>query len=209
MERLNEIKAKAIRDNVPIMQDAGILFCRDFIQAHAVKNILEIGTAVGFWSIAMALLDARIKITTIEFNHARYLEAHENVHKLGLDAQIECVWMDAKDYQTNKQFDLIFLDGPKAQHSSYFKTFINNLTPEGTILVDNINFHGHVANRKKLIFRRNLRHMVEKIAYFQEMVEHNPNYITHKYDVGDGILLIWRKYPESIDCDMITKGDSI
>lgn len=209
MERLSQIKAKAVMNNVPIMQDAGILFCQDFIQAHAVKHILEIGTAVGFWSIAMALLDPQIRITTIEFKHARYLEAKENVHKLGLDSQIECIWMDAKDYRTDKQFDLIFLDGPKAQQLSYFNTFINNLKPQGTVLVDNINFHGHVANRRKLVFRKNLRHMVDKIAHFTETLERNPNYITHKYDVGDGILLIWRKYPESIDCDMITKGDSI
>ncbi len=209
MESLNKIKTKAILNNVPIMQDAGILFCQDFIRSHHVVNILEIGTAVGYWSMTMALLDPKIKITTIEFSHARYLEAMANVRSFGLEKQIDCVWMDAKDYKTNKTFDLIFLDGPKAQQLNYFNRFINNLSACGTILVDNIDFHGHVANRNQLRLRKNLRHMVEKIAYFQNIVENNPDYITHKYDVGDGILLIWRKYPESIDCDMITKGDSI
>ena len=208
MERLNDIKLKAIMNNVPIMEDAGILFCQDFIRSHDIINILEIGTAVAYWSIAMACLDPNIRITTIEFSHARYLEAMSNVKSFGLENQIDCVWMDAKDYRTDKKFDLIFLDGPKAQQLHYFNIFINNLSAHGTILVDNINFHGHVANRLQLVLRKNLRHMVEKIAYFQNVVENNPDYITHKYDVGDGILLIWRKYPESIDCDMITKGDS-
>ena len=208
MERLNAIKYKAIMNNVPIMQDAGILFCQDFIRSHKVINILEIGTAVGYWSIAMALLDPKLHITTIEFNHKRYLEAMANVRDFGLEQQIECVWMDAKDYKTDKKFDLIFLDGPKAQQLNYFNLFIDNLNAQGTILVDNIDFHGHVANRHELVLRKNLRHMVEKIAYFQKVLESNPNYITHKYDAGDGILLIWRKYPESIDCDMITKGES-
>lgn len=208
MERLNAIKYKAIMNNVPIMEDAGILFCQDFIRSHNVVNILEIGTAVGYWSIAMALLDSKIKITTIEFSHARYVEALMNVKSLNLDHQIECIWMDAKDYQTDKKFDLIFLDGPKAQQLNYFNLFIDNLSAKGTILVDNIDFHGHVANRSELVLRKNLRHMVEKIAHFQKVLEENPNYITHKYDVGDGVLLIWRKYPESIDCDMITKGES-
>lgn len=209
MERLNEIKTKAILNNVPIMQDAGVLFCQDFICSHHVIHILEIGTAVGYWSIAMAHLNPKIRITTIEFNHARYLEAMNNVKSFGLENQIDCVWMDAKDFKTDQKFDLIFLDGPKAQQLNYFRLFIDNLSADGTVLVDNINFHGHVANRNHLRFRKNLRHMVEKIAHFQSLVESNPNYITHKYDVGDGILLIWRKYPESIDCDMITKGDSI
>jgi predicted O-methyltransferase YrrM len=209
MERLNEIKYKAIMNNVPIMHDAGILFCQDFIRSHNVIHILEIGTAVGYWSIAMAMLNPEIRIKTVEFSHARYLEAKANVSHFNLDAQIECIWMDAKDYETDQKFDLIFLDGPKAQQLNYFNRFINNLSSHGTILVDNVDFHGHVANRSQLVLRKNLRHMVEKIAYFQSSVENNPNYITHKYDVGDGILMIWRKYPESIDCDMITKGDSI
>lgn len=209
MERINNIRSKAILNNVPIMQAAGVLFCQDFIRAHQVVNILEIGTAIGYWSIAMALIDPKIKITTIEFNHARYVEAMANVRDFGLEHQIDCVWMDAKNFQTDQAFDLIFIDGPKAQQLSYFNRFINNLSAYGTILVDNIDFHGHVANRTKLVFRKNLRHMVEKIAHFQNVIENNPIYITHKYDVGDGILLIWRKYPESIDCDMITKGESL
>ena len=85
-------------NNVPIMEDAGILFCQDFIRSHNVINILEIGTAVAYWSIAMASLDPNIRITTIEFSHARYLEAMSNVKSFGLENQIDCVWMDAKDY---------------------------------------------------------------------------------------------------------------
>jgi len=204
---LDQLRVSALKDNVPIMQETGILYCKEFIQEKGIKSILEIGTAVGYWSLCMASISSEIKIVTIEYNEERYAQAVSNVMKANKQAQIECVHLDAKDYKPDRTFDLIFLDGPKAQHKNYFNLFMPFLNPKGYIIVDNMSFHGHVKNRENLSKRSGLQKMVTKIAKFQDWVINHPDYVTMEQDIADGILVIWRKYPEVLRYDMITKGE--
>ena len=53
MDDLLSIKAYANREAVPIMQDEGCDFICDYIKEHNCKNILEIGTAIGYSSIRL------------------------------------------------------------------------------------------------------------------------------------------------------------
>ena len=73
--------------------------------------------------------------------------------------------------------------------------------------MDNMSFHGHVENRENLSHRRGLQKMVNKIAKFQDWIINHPDYVTMEQDIADGVLVIWRKYPEVIRYDMITKGE--
>lgn len=204
---IDKLRESAIKDRVPIMQESGILYCKEFIKEKKIKSILEIGTAVGYWSICMASIDNGIQITTIEYDEDRYKQAINNVKLSNKEAQINCIHLDAKDYVPNQMFDLIFLDGPKAQHKNYFNQFISYLNPNGYIIVDNMSFHGHVENRENLSHRRGLQKMVNKIAKFQDWIINHPDYVTMEQDIADGVLVIWRKYPEVIRYDMITKGE--
>ena len=54
---------------------------------------------------------------------------------------------------------------------------------------------------------RGLQKMVNKIAKFQEWIINHPDYVTMEQDIADGVLIIWRKYPDTISYDMITKGE--
>ena len=204
---LDKLRDTALKDNVPIMQETGILYCKEFIIEKGINSILEIGTAVAYWSLRMASIDKTISITTIEYSEDRYNQAIKNVQLANKENQITCIHSDAKDYIPNKMFDLIFLDGPKAQHKNYFNQFIPFLNPNGYIIVDNMAFHGHVENRSNLSHRRGLQKMVNKIAKFQNWIIYHPDYVTMEQDIADGILVIWRKYPEVISYDMITKGE--
>ncbi|MHB8096271.1 MAG: O-methyltransferase [Erysipelotrichaceae bacterium] len=192
---LDKLRESALKDKVPIMQESGILYCKEFIKEKGILSILEIGTAVAYWSLCMATIDDRIEITTIEYSEYRYIQAVNNVRLANKENQITCIHLDAKDYIPNKKFDLIFLDGPKAQHKNYFNQFIPFLNPNGYIIVDNMAFHGHVENRSNLSHRRGLQKMVNKIAKFQDWIINHPDYVTMEQDIADGILVIWRKYP--------------
>jgi len=204
---IDKLRESAIKDRVPIMQESGILYCKEFIKEKNIKSILEIGTAVGYWSICMASIDKEIHITTIEYDENRYNQAIQNTKLSNTENQITCIHLDAKDYIPTHMFDLIFLDGPKAQHKNYFNQFISYLNPNGYIIVDNMSFHGHVENRVNLSHRRGLQKMVNKIAKFQDWIINHPDYVTMEQDIADGVLVIWRKYPEVIRYDMITKGE--
>lgn len=204
---LNKLRESALKDKVPIMQETGILYCKEFIKDNNIKSILEIGTAVAYWSLQMASISNDISITTIEYSEDRYNQAIENIRLAGKENKINCIHSDAKDYIPDRMFDLIFLDGPKAQHKNYFNQFIPYLNPSGFIVVDNMAFHGHVENRSNLSHRRGLQKMVNKIAKFQEWIINHPDYVTMEQDIADGVLIIWRKYPDTISYDMITKGE--
>jgi predicted O-methyltransferase YrrM len=62
---LAKIKEYAKRENIPIMQDEGIEFLTSFIEKKGIKDILEIGTAIGYSAIMMALVNSNIHVTTI------------------------------------------------------------------------------------------------------------------------------------------------
>ena len=76
---LKEIEKYAKENKVPIMQKDGIKFLTNYVQEQGVKSILEVGTAIGYSAICMALVDPKIKITTIERDEERYLEAIKNI----------------------------------------------------------------------------------------------------------------------------------
>mgnify|MGYP003305034169 CR=1 FL=1 len=78
---LEKIKEYAEENNVPIMTEEGINFLTNYIKKHNIKKILEIGAAIGFSAIMMALVDDEIEITTIERDEKRYLEAVKNIKK--------------------------------------------------------------------------------------------------------------------------------
>ena len=69
---LEDMEEYAKENNVPIMMKDGIEFLTDYIKKNNVKNILELGTAIGYSSIQMALVDDEIYITTIERDENRY-----------------------------------------------------------------------------------------------------------------------------------------
>ena len=79
-ETIAEIKRKALRDKVPIMEDEGLDFLCDFLKKHRINSLLEVGTAVGYSSIMMAHHNPQLKILTLEQDEERY---HEAVEKYG------------------------------------------------------------------------------------------------------------------------------
>ena len=82
---LNEIELYAKENRVPIMMKDGIEFLCEYIREHKIKRILEIGSAIGYSSIKMALVDHDIYITTIEKDESRYNIAVNNIKKFNLE----------------------------------------------------------------------------------------------------------------------------
>ena len=93
-----KLKEYAKRENIPIMQDEGIEFLTSFIEKKGSKEILEIGTAVGYSAIMMANVNPSIHITTIERDEQRYMEALKNIKKFELENRITLIYNDALNY---------------------------------------------------------------------------------------------------------------
>lgn len=184
-----DIKKYAKDKNVPIMMDDGIKFLTNYIKETKRYNILEIGTAIGYSSILMALQDENIKVTTIEKDEIRYKEALKNIKNLGLDGRINPIFNDALNVTLNDTYDLIFIDAAKSKNEEFFIKFSNNLKDNGVIITDNINFHGLTNKDLSEIKSRDLRGLVRKIKNYKEFLINNKAYKTTFYDVGDGISI--------------------
>ena len=134
MDELLSIKAYASREAVPIMQDEGCDFICDYIKEHNCKNILEIGTAIGYSSIRFAKISEDIHVTTIELDIDRHIKAVENFKACGLDSRITAIHDDALTCPLQGKFDLIFIDAAKAQYIKFFEKYKENLAPNGVII---------------------------------------------------------------------------
>lgn len=188
-EYILDIKKYAKDKNVPIMMDDGIKFLINYIKETKRYKILEIGTAIGYSSILMALQDENIKVTTIEKDEIRYKEALKNIKNLGLDGRINPIFNDALNVTLNDTYDLIFIDAAKSKNEEFFIKFSNNLKDNGVIITDNINFHGLTNKDLSEIKSRDLRGLVRKIKNYKEFLINNKAYKTTFYDVGDGISI--------------------
>lgn len=190
---LRSIKEYADKNNVPIMMDDGIAFLTTYILKNHVKNVLEIGTAIGYSAIKMALVDPNLKITTIERDEGRYLEALKNIKSLGLEDRITLIYNDAFLVKIEDKFDLIFIDAAKAQNIKFFQMFEKNLTSNGAIITDNLKFHGLVDKKEEEIKSKNLRALIRKIKDYIEFLKANTKYDTEFFDIGDGISVSTKK----------------
>ena len=187
-QQIENMKLYAEENNVPIITDEGINYIREYIKKNNIKNILEVGAAIGYSSILMALVDKDITITTIERDEKRYLEAVKNIKKCHLEDRINLLYKDAFEVTLSDEFDLIFIDAAKAQNTRFFEKFEKNLSKNGTIITDNMNFHGLVEDTES-IKSRNLRALVRKVKNYHEFLQNNENYETEFLEIGDGLAI--------------------
>ncbi len=192
-ELILEMEHYAEAKNVPIIEKDSIAFIMKFIKLNKVKNILEIGSAIGYSAILMASVDEDIKVTTIERDETRYMECVKNVKKCNFDKKIEIVYQDALDLNlSGVEYDLIFIDAAKGQYTKFFEKYKYFLKPNGVIISDNINFHGYVGGKKE-ITTKGLKGIVNKLESYIEFLKNNEEFTTKFYDIGDGLSVSYRK----------------
>lgn len=184
--RLEELEHYAHEHNVPIMLPDGIEFLTNYIRENNIKTVLEIGSAIGYSAIKMALVNNDIKVTTIERDDDRYNLAVKNIEYFNLSDRIKVIHNDAFNVEIKDKFDLIFIDAAKSQYIKFFEKFKNNLDSNGTIISDNLDFHGLTKTTNK-IESRNVRQLVRKINAYIDYLKDNKEFDTEFITIGDGI----------------------
>lgn len=186
--RIEDLENYALVNNIPIMQKDGIDFLTNYIKENNIKNILEIGSAIGYSAIKMALVDNDVKVTTIERDKERYSIAIDNISKFNLSDRINIINDDALNIELNNKYDLIFIDAAKSQYIKFFEKYEKNLNITGVIVSDNLSFHGLVEDDSKTN-NRNTKQLVRKIRKYIEYLKNNTNYKTTFYELGDGVAV--------------------
>ena len=189
---IKEMEKYAEENSVPIMQKRSMTFLCKFIEKNKIKKILEIGTAIGYSAINMALVDEDIEVVSIERDQDKYIEAIKNVKKCNLDKRVSLILGDALNLDIKNKYDLIFIDAAKGQYLNFFEKYKDNLENDGFIVSDNIAFHGHVENYKN-IQNRNLRQLVGKLIKYIDFLKTNEEFDTKFYKIGDGLAITYKK----------------
>ena len=189
ISKLKELREYALINDIPIMQDEGMEFLINFIVDKHINSVLEVGTAIGYSAIMMASANPKLKIVSIERDEARYLEALKNIKKFDLEDRINLIYKDALEVELDDEYDLIFIDAAKAQNRKFFERYEKNLKKDGTIITDNMNFHGLVNTDPSKIDSRNLRQLVRKVREYKEFLEENKSFKTEFLDIGDGLAI--------------------
>lgn len=190
--KIKEMELYAEENDIPIMQSGGLEYIKRKIQILNAKNILELGTAIGYSAIQFASVSDDIKITTIERNEERYNEAVRNVKDINYEDRINIVFGDALDISLTDKYDLIIIDAAKGKNIDFFNKYKSNLNDNGIIIFDNMNFHGLVGKSSEIKYK-NLRSLVRKIEEFREFIMVQEDYYTEFIEVGDGLAVCERK----------------
>lgn len=189
-EQLKKIHDKARKEDVPIMLDGGMEFLLSYIREHEnIRDILEIGTAVGYSSIRMALLRWDMRIDTLEINPDMAEQAVKNIASYGLSDRIHVHLMDGAQFETDRIYDLVFVDAAKSQYRRYMEHFLPNTMKGSVFIFDNLAFHGIVDN-ESLSTNRSTIQMMHKIRKFRDHLLKDERFDTIYYpDIGDGIAV--------------------
>ncbi len=191
---INDAYDYALKNNVPIITDDGLLCLLNIIKLSKAKSILEVGTAIAYCAMHMADLSDDMHIDTIERKKEMYNIALENVKKANMENKINLIFGDALDVEIdeNVKYDLIFIDAAKSQYIKFFEKYERHLNPGGIIVSDNLLFHGLIENETAEV-GKDLRAMLRKIRNYNEWLKNNDQYDTTFLRIGDGMAISIKK----------------
>jgi predicted O-methyltransferase YrrM len=118
------------------------------------KKVLEIGTFTGLSTLSIALgLPEDGTIIALDKNSETNIKAKEFFKKAEQDKKIKTIVNPALDTlnelkKENLIFDIIFIDADKENYKYYYNKSFDLLKRGGLMIIDNVLWHGEVADEK-------------------------------------------------------------
>lgn len=191
---LKELEDEAAREDIPIILPEAARLLSVLCELKRPNHILEIGCAIGYSSLLMAeKLGEGGSILTLELDADMAKRARKNIERAGKSDIITVRNCDAVETvpTLTGEYDLIFLDGPKAHYIHMLNDCIRLLNKGGMLIADNVLYKGmtadpeHVVRRKITIVKR-LRHFIGAQMQRQELE-------TVLLPLGDGMTVAVKK----------------
>ena len=188
-KKLQARRAQALARGIPVADDETLQFLLLTLSMTKPMRILEIGTAVGLSGVAMLQACPSARLTTMELEEERYVEAKKNFEEFGVASRVNAYLGDAGEIlaMMDGMFDFVFLDGPKAQYEKYLFD-LKRLMKKGAVLFsDDVLLFGWVSGEEETPQKR--RSIVEKIRSYLDVLTADKDFITSVVNVGDGVAL--------------------
>jgi len=186
----SEMQDYAKQHHVPIISQAGADLLGDVVRKRNPKSILEIGTAIGYSTLIMAMNTAAdAKIVTIELDRERAETAQRYFHRAGVENKVKVLVGDAGQIvpELTGIFDLVFIDAAKGQYLDYLHKVLNHLSGNSVVVADNVLFRGLVEGDE--LPPRRYRTIVRRLREYLEFVSSHPKFKTTIHRVGDGVAI--------------------
>lgn len=187
-----EMEDFAHENNVPIVTKEVAEYLKFIVKTHKVKNILEVGTAIGYSGILMAkeIVGQDGKLYTIEIDEKRYNQAQENIKKSGLN-NIVSIKGDAVEEikKIEENFDFVFIDASKGHYMDFFEDSIKLLNKNGIIFIDNIMFRGYLYKE----YPKRFKTIVKRLDSFIDSLYNREDGDFVLLPFGDGVGLFHKK----------------
>lgn len=187
-----EMEDFAHENNVPIVTKEVAEYLKFIVKTHKVKNILEVGTAIGYSGILMAkeIIGQDGKLYTIEIDEERYNQAQEKIKKSGL-SNIVSIKGDAVEEikKIEENFDFVFIDASKGHYMDFFEDSIKLLNKNGIIFIDNIMFRGYLYKE----YPKRFKTIVKRLDSFIDSLYNREDGDFVLLPFGDGVGLFYKK----------------
>ena len=188
---LKELEDFARKENIPIIPHETVAYFRFLMETMQPKNILEIGTAIGFSALLMAQHSPESKITTIDRNPEMIGFAKANFAKFDNRQQITLLEGDAVDVLSTltESYDFIFMDSAKSKYIIFLPEILKHLEVGGVVVFDDI-FQGGDVAKDIMEVRRGQRTIYRGLQRLFEATLDNPSLTASLVPLGDGILML-------------------
>ena len=127
-------------------------FLHLIIKISNAKNILEIGTFTGLSTLSMSLaLPGDGSIIALDKNLETNKIAQNFFNKANQNKKIKTIIKPALESlndieKENIFFDIAFIDADKTNYINYYESVIKLINKDGLIIIDNVLWHGEVAD---------------------------------------------------------------
>lgn len=189
-EYLDRLEEEAIADFVPIIRKDMQAFLKFMMRLCKPRNILEVGTAVGFSALLMSEYAPEAHITTIENYEKRIPIARDNIAKAGKSASIDLIPGDATEIlpTLTDTYDFIFMDAAKGQYINFLPEIMRLLSKGGILVSDNVLQDGDIIESRFAVVRRD-RTIHTRMREYLYTLKHMEGVSTVILPVGDGITV--------------------
>lgn len=191
---LAELEKYASDNHIPIVEKEVAQLIKVLLKMYKPKNILEIGTAIGYSALIMASSTSEdCKITTIERRQDMVKLAERNINNTEYRDRINLIYGEADEVlsRLDENYDFIFLDAAKGQYLEFFNKCIKLLNHGGVIMSDNVLYKGMVASDKLVIRRK--KTIVKRLREYLKYINDLKGYESCIIPIGDGVSLTYRE----------------
>jgi predicted O-methyltransferase YrrM len=127
-------------------------FLHLIIKISNVKDVLEIGTFTGLSALSISLaLPEDGKLIALDKNEETNKIALSFFKKANQTHKIQTIVkpaLETLDELNNKKFDMVFIDADKMNYKAYYEKSLGLINRGGLIVIDNVLWHGEVADEK-------------------------------------------------------------